>query len=54
MWDEAWPSRVSVHLIGRKELEKLFKLRMKHMNNGPEMARYMSCPMWQFVDQLFR
>lgn len=37
--DEAWASRMSVGLIGRKKLRKLFKLRMDYMNNGPEIGK---------------
>lgn len=30
---------MSVGLIGRKKLRKLFKLRMDYMNNGPEIGK---------------
>lgn len=30
---------MSVSLIGRKKLKKLFKLRIDYINNGPEIGK---------------
>ena len=33
---------MSVGLVGRKKLRKLFKLRMDYMNNGQEIGKMLS------------
>lgn len=45
---------MSMSLIGRKKLRKLFRLRIDYMNSGPEIGKKKSYPMWQFIDKLFR